>query len=135
MIQAWVSPYVGLPFVDHGRGPGYDCWGLVLLVLRERYGVEAPDFGGSYSSTRDIDGVPAAFAAGEALPEWSRVDAPAEGDVVVILVAGKPMHCGVVVGANTMLHARPKTGSVVERYDRPHWGRRVEGFYRHRSRA
>lgn len=133
MIEAWVAPYVGLEFEDHGRGPRYDCWGLVRTILAEHYGVSAPDFGSVYTSTEDRDTVSQAFTNGPA-DEWVKVDHGQEGDVVILLVAGKPMHCGLVVGPNTMLHARPKTGSCIENYDRPAWNRRVEGFYRHRSR-
>lgn len=42
----WWSGYVGLPFVDGGRGPlGYDCWGLVRAVYSDRLGVGLPSYG------------------------------------------------------------------------------------------
>jgi cell wall-associated NlpC family hydrolase len=43
MIPNWAAQYVGLPFRDKGRArTGLDCYGLVVLVLREQFGVEVP---------------------------------------------------------------------------------------------
>ena len=42
----WTSRYVGIPFVDGGRGiDGLDCWGLFLLVYLEQFGIELPSYG------------------------------------------------------------------------------------------
>jgi cell wall-associated NlpC family hydrolase len=133
-MQPWVESYVGLEFGDHGRGPTYDCWGLVKTVLREQYGVTAPDFGTDYTHTEDRDTVVGAFGA-RATDEWVKVEDCQEGDVIILTIAGKPMHCGIVIGPRQMLHIRPSVGSCIESYDRPIWQRRIEGFYRHRSRV
>lgn len=133
MIPAWVDKYVGLPFADHGRGPEYDCWGLVRHVLLEQFGLVLPDYGSTYSSTNDKMTLPDAFRNGLA-EEWRKVQDPHEGDIIILNLAGRPMHCGILVGDGCMLHARPTTGSVVESYERLAWIRRVDGFYRNRTR-
>lgn len=133
MIPAWVAPYVGLPFQDHGRGPAYDCWGLVKMVLREHYAIQAPDFGDLYEDSHDRVGIPTAFNVGP-VEDWRRVDFPQEGDVVILRVKGRPMHCGLVVGSGYMLHAHPENGSCLEPFDSHRWTRRIDGFYRHASR-
>jgi len=131
---AWAAPYVGIPFRDRGRDrSGLDCWGLVVLVARERYRVELPDLSGEYAGTRDRVGIPAAVES--QLPAWDRIPrgSEAEGDVVLFREAGRPGHCGIVLGGGLMLHARAGTGSCVEGYGRPAWSGRVEGFYRRRG--
>jgi cell wall-associated NlpC family hydrolase len=133
VIPAWVSPYVGLPFSDHGRGPEYDCWGLVRLVWSEHYHLQLPDFGDAYTYTTD-PAIAGAFHQGtvEHGLELVSLGEEQEGDILLITAGGKPMHCGLVVDPPFMLHARPKVGSCVESYERPYWNRRIGGFYRPR---
>jgi len=133
MIPDWVASYVGLPFKDHGRDlEGLDCWGLVRFILKQHYGIDTPDFGSNYSDTDDTVSVPQAIKGG--LPgTWLSTASPQAGDLIIIAIAGKPMHCGMVVAPGYMLHCVPNPGSCIESYDRPKWKRRVEGIYRHRS--
>jgi len=134
VIPAWVGKYVGSDFASHGRGPDeFDCWGLVRWVLLREYGIEAPDFGEEYEHPTDAEGIPKAIETGKA--GWCRVSDAREGDVVVLNVYGKPMHCGVVVSPGFMLHTRRGVGSCVESYERPLWKPRLEGVYRHRARC
>jgi cell wall-associated NlpC family hydrolase len=51
---AWASDYIGLPFLVRGRDArGCDCWGLVRLVLGERFGIEVPSYAGDYETIED----------------------------------------------------------------------------------
>jgi hypothetical protein len=45
--------YVGLQYGFKGRGPTYDCYGLVILVYREMAALELPSFAESYTSDDD----------------------------------------------------------------------------------
>ncbi len=40
----WVQDYVGLPYLAGGRGPAWDCWGLVVEVYKNELGVQLPDW-------------------------------------------------------------------------------------------
>ena len=127
----WVGAYVGLPFEEHGRGPAFDCWGLVRQVLADQYKIAMPDYSGTYVTTNDRDSIPREIT--KAAATWDKVESAQEGDVIIISVAGKPMHCGLVLRPGYMLHCRDNVGSCVENYDRPQWSSRIEGIYRYRS--
>ena len=131
-IPGWAGDYVGLPFAEHGRDrTGVDCWGLVRLVLGERFGVALPCHGTDYRSTLDADGL-GALIAREMRPAWRPVDGPGRaGDVALLRLRGAPMHVGVVVAPGVMLHVEQGIDSVIERSDGLRWKKRLLGIYRH----
>ncbi|GAA0694598.1 C40 family peptidase [Dyella marensis] len=130
MIPAWAGPYVGLPYADKGRTrDGADCWGGVRLVLAEVFGLLLPDYGDAYPSAEDRAAVAGAVAAGLAAG-WEPVSAPAAGDLLILRIAGRPWHCGILVTADRFLHWPPRATSCIERLDSPQWARRIEGVYR-----
>jgi cell wall-associated NlpC family hydrolase len=121
--------YVGTLFREKGRGPYYDCWGLARVVLRDQYGIEdLPDYVDSYLSCRDKVSVSAAVRDG-LMFGWRKVDKPQPGCLVILMLAGRPWHCGVMVASNVMLHTTEGTGAVIERIDSLQWKNRIEGFY------
>lgn len=137
MIPAWCGPYVGLPYADKGRDrAGADCWGGVRMVLVEVFGQTLPDYGDAYTRAEDHESVCHAVEAGLA-DGWCVADSPAAGDLVIVNLAGRPWHCGVMVNALQFLHWPPpnKQGvqqlSCVERLDSMHWAARKKRFYRH----
>ena len=42
------SAFVGLPWEDRGRGPAYDCWGLVVAAFKAGAGIELPSHADEY---------------------------------------------------------------------------------------
>ena len=142
-VPAWVAGYIGIPFADKGRTrAGCDCWGGVRLALAEQFGIALPDYCDAYRNAHDHDSVSAAVRAG-LRDGWSMVDgAPQCGDLLVIKIAGRPWHCGLMVSPTRFLHwpTQPdrRTGketgtSCIERLDALIWRRRIEGIYRHAS--
>jgi cell wall-associated NlpC family hydrolase len=126
--------YIGIPFRERGRDrEGCDCWGLVRLVLAERFGVLLPSFDG-YGSVRDRERIRALIE--DDLPAWTEVGGRERaGDVVLLRVGGRPLHVGLVISPGTMLHIEAGIDACLERYDRLPWCRRVLGVYRHRELA
>jgi cell wall-associated NlpC family hydrolase len=128
------SRFVGVPYLDKGRSPsGWDCYGLYCYVMREVHGVTVPSHSDSYSTAELDQSVAAAFDAGR--HGWRSV-APGdeqEGDGVVFNLAGRPLHCGLVIEPGTMLHALKGRDTVIERYRTLAWQKRIEGFYRWNS--
>lgn len=99
----WCDRYVGLPFVRDARGPEfYDCYGLVVAVLRDQFGREAPEPSDDRAA-------------------WTPVaaDAVQPGDVLVF--RGDELHVGLVVSDEWMLHARQRVGVELARWRRAPW--------------
>lgn len=135
-IPAWVSDYVGLPWRGKGRDrEGLDCYGILRLVLAERFAVALPSHDGvGFETGGDCTDL-AAFLEAEA-KAWRPLaldEAPRAGDGVLLRVRGHPIHVGVVVAPGWMLHIEHGIDSVVERYDGPRWAKRVIAIYRHEA--
>lgn len=136
-VAAWAAPYVGLPYRDKGRGPdAWDCWGGVRMVFADVFGLHLPDYGDAYRDGDDWASIAATVRAGLA-DGWDRVERPEAGDLLVLRIAARPWHCGVMVNEGQFLHWPPpgRDGrqqlSCIERVSDQRWMRRIEGFYRH----
>ena len=128
----WSDAYTGIPFRADGRTrEGLDCWGLVVMVYRERLGVSLPEFPGAYPDESPESLRTAAGVAREERKRWTRVESPRPYDVALLRLQGLPCHVGVVVSKTAMLHAMAGIESCVERFTGPHWKDRIEGFYRY----
>ena len=133
--QPKIDDLIGKPFRDDGRGPeGYDCYGLVMEVMR-RYGVELPDYGlpGPEHTPAAIDA-----AATTARPDWVEIPSPIPGCLVAIAYPypGLISHVGVVIDADRFIHARAATGGVtIDRLSSPAWRKRIRGYYKYAGPA
>lgn len=120
--------YVGIPYRAEGRDWwGCDCWGLVVLVYRERLGIELPTHAG-YVDPLSAD---AADAVSTGKLAWRPVESPQPMDGVLFRIKGRPHHIGLVIREGWMLHTAAGKDSCIEPYTRPYWSARVEGFYRY----
>ena len=145
-LPPWVADYVGLPWKVLGRDrDGLDCYGLVRLVLAEKFAITLPALDGGWTNERrvlDLDRL-AAFIGGAvaeccAHHRWHAVDsadAPRAADVAKFLLHGRPIHVGLVVGQTWFLHVREGADSAVERLDGRMWRTRLICLYRHGSLA
>lgn len=137
-FPAWVNDYIGIPFKERGRTlDGVDCWGLVALILREQFDILVPSYSDEYESTTDC-GTISELIKREAGAWWTVPLNDAQiGDVIVMRVAPVghiyATHIGVVVEKNWMIHIEKNINVVLDRYNRPRWGKRVVGIYRHDS--
>ncbi|MDT8895490.1 NlpC/P60 family protein [Halomonas sp. I1] len=122
-----VSEYIGLPFAPGGRGPRYDCWGIVRRVYADHLGIELPLHTG-YADTL-TDDTSRLMVAGRA--DWREVADPEPYDVVMFNVDGRPNHIGLVIGDGWMLHATRHKDACIERYRGIYSQDRIEGFYRY----
>ncbi len=83
-MQHWSSRFIGLPHSPSGADrSGVNCWTLVVLVYRERFGVTLPTYLDrlvSFEETAEIAALMSCEAAGA---PWSKATDAAEGDVVL----------------------------------------------------
>lgn len=125
--MADLSPYVGIPYRIGARGPdAVDCAGLVMKFYRERLGIELPDFFyGDDISREEMAG----FAdRGMKSGQWSLVDQPQFGDVLVFRMFGQPTHVGIYIGGGDFLHSIEGKDSCIERLST--WYARLIGVLR-----
>ncbi|MGN6234990.1 C40 family peptidase [Dyella sp.] len=130
-LPPWAAAYIGVPYVDKGRSAtGVDCWGLAVRVYREVFHRELPDCSTAYANGEDWSGIAAEIERVRGTG-WCRTEQPHMGDIVVLAIAGRPWHCGVMLNSLAFLHASPGDSVVWDRLDNPRWSRRIEGIYRH----
>lgn len=129
-MSTQLADFVGVPFADHGRAGGFDCWGLARLALLSCRGIHLPDYGNGYADMADHDGISNAIRDGLA-QGWERVTDPRAFDLVIFNIAGQPRHVGLMVGPTKFLHAPEGSTSRIEHTDDRMWHKRIEGFYRY----
>ncbi len=132
-VPFWVGKYIGIPFKEHGRTErGLDCWGLVRLVFREEYSIELPSIH-TYSDTKDdVAGMKAAIEKEQ--KKWipiEDIEDAIDGDVLILRMAGHPIHVGLVVGDGEFIHAYEGQNVVKENYQSRRWKNKVVNVYRH----
>jgi cell wall-associated NlpC family hydrolase len=130
----WCNRFIGLPYEDGARGPDkFDCWGIAMLILGERFGVAVPAYEGIGWTRHDQAGraVTADTIRREAL-DWDEVTEERAGDIVVLRIMAAPLHVGVVVTPGWMIHGAHDADSALERYDGLFWHNRVDRFVRPR---
>lgn len=133
---AWCADYVGLPYEEGGRGPDkFDCWGVAMLVAREQFGLPVPDYDGVHwgpGHRGNIINTARVIADEAAGYDEVRPGFEEPGDFIVLSIAGRPLHVGVVAVPGWMIHGTDGADSALERYDGMVWRCRVEAFYRRR---
>ncbi|OAO02719.1 C40 family peptidase [Roseovarius indicus] len=131
--MSWAGRYIGLPFVDGGRGPGaVDCWGLVRLVFAQERGIDLPTYG--EISAKQLLAITRAIEAGQEAPEvWRQVETPEAFDVAVMRSGSswRPCHVGVMVDRKRVLHVEKASSACLEHVTDQLMKHRITGFWRH----
>lgn len=99
-MSHWALHYIGLPWEYGSEGPdSFDCWGFIRTVQRDRFGVYMPAIPApsSWAEARDMINNNAERS------NWEQVDAPSEGDLVLMARNRRPVHIGVLILANGIL--------------------------------
>jgi cell wall-associated NlpC family hydrolase len=106
-MSHWADQYVGLPWIAGER----DCWSFFRQVQAAHFGRQVPaidvDALNRLESTRT-------FADHAERAEWAEVQAPQEGDAVLMARSRHPSHIGVWVNGG-VLHAVQGVGVVWQR--------------------
>ena len=129
-----LEKYVGIPWKINGIDfDGCDCRGIIYLFYKNEYGILLHEFDNiDYKGNRDS--LKSLVHQEDYYKNWSEVDNPKLGDVIVIRNFNIPAHLGLVVSKGRMLHAYTDIPSVIESYTSPIWKNKIDGIYRHESR-
>ena len=109
-MPSWIDNYVSIPYME------VNCWGLVVLIYKEMYGLDLTD-------KED---------QGELIREgfWIEVKDDVRTGDVILFKRDKGAHVGLLIDANYMIHADEVCGSVIERWTARNWIHSVNGIYR-----
>lgn len=135
MIPKELADYCQVPFVAGGRDPsGWDCYGLVWYIGKQHFGLELPSYKGQYDTDFNFDAI-GELVENEKTYEWSNIEDGQEvpGDLVLMRMRGHPVHVGLVVDKNYMIHVLKRNGTVVQNYTGVLWKKRLMGFWRYDS--
>lgn len=134
MAERWAEKYLGIPWVSRGQDwSGVDCYGLLVLVFREEFGVSIPTFPEvdprEIPEERWAEVVDAAWSEGKE-EFWEPVSGDRKvGDAVELVLLGRP-HCGVMVSGTEMLHASEGVGVHIVSVIRGGFCRRILNTFR-----
>ena len=121
-LDEWQRRAIDVPFVPLGRDyDGWDCYGLAVAAYRDVLGVMLPDF--DYPSVRDFTNIANIFTT-QIAPAWQSSDG-AVMDVACIFRRGLPIHAGLVVSGNRIMHVEHGIATCHE----PKTRFRIEGYY------
>lgn len=127
-----INDYIGLPFDENGIGPHYfNCWSLVVHVAKNEFGITYPSYSEQYSTPLDYEELNN-LISGESKTNWVEVPLGQErpGDVIILRLRGIPIHAGLVIRKNKMLHVYKGIETTIDDYSRMMWKNRIDGIYR-----
>jgi cell wall-associated NlpC family hydrolase len=128
-----VKKYIGIPYVSQSESfEGCECYSICRLFSRTELGVELPDHSQLYADASITKDVQSAFEAWDETlsSDWTEVDEPAIGDVIIFNFYGLPTHVAIYVGNNKCLHATEGVGSYLAELYGSAWERRMKGIMR-----
>lgn len=130
----WYAKYVGIPFVDGDRDfNGIDCWRLVCLVYEQERQIILPDYGDI--SALELRQVAELISRDAYAEPWIEVVPSSVNafDVAVMHKRREPVHVGIMVGREQMIHVEEKTATVMISIKHPSVAFRSINFFRHRK--
>ena len=139
MADIDLSKYIGLEFKEGGRDwSGVDCYGLMGLFLRTEFNILIDDCSDEYDSLDYSEPAVREQISGlldGGMDDWQPVYEQQAYDGILLSIAGRPLHVGIVIDKRYMLHIEKGINACLERYDTAQWKSRIIGFYRHKNMA
>ena len=130
MIPQWASKYIGIPYKSKGRTKeGMDCLSIIETIFKEQFNIILPDY--NHVASDDLDNVSKHMIEEGNSGRWIKIDKPESNCIVLINIAGFPVHVGFVLDDNFMLHSLKGHNSGIEKYTGMKWNKRIDGFYRY----
>jgi cell wall-associated NlpC family hydrolase len=108
MTATEANAYIGLPWVDGGRGPeSFDCWGLLRWIQEKHFDLVLPALPSVPDATREL------YRAQMESGAWSVITRPVHGCGALLRGGDRP-HVGVYLDLDGggVLHAQQGVGVV-----------------------
>lgn len=132
-VPGWCARFIGVPYREDGHGfDGANCAGLVHLVLKHRAGVEIDPH--ADVSAADIERASTLLEMAAISDLWLPV-AGKPRPLDVALLRGTPLHTGIIVAEDLLLHVWRAPASMVMNVNNPRIRHRIMSFYRHKALA
>jgi len=133
MSDGWFSDadlarWGAVPYRSGGRDlTGWDCWGCVAWIGRERFGADHGQLAGAYADAVTETDVVAQLVRAR-LPAYQAQPSAAPGLVGLMSVAGERVHVGLAISPRLLIHALDGAGTL---FSAPgdRWWRRVVGWF------
>lgn len=135
--------YIGIPYKHLGRDRrGIDCYGLVVLLYREKLGVELYDPDIDYTQGKDacnyllaFEG-PNSYIIEDIYKLWKPVTDLEKYDVLLFNTCSDtpgPTHSGVYIGEGKFIHCTRHFPVTIHRMAL--WSEKFHSAYRYKERA
>ena len=133
-LLSQAAPFVGVPYLLHGRDPGgWDCWGCDHYLRELWLGKATPSWADAYSVFDCASAARMAETAErlilERMSAWTRVP-PRPGAVILLTAFDRAAHVGLMLDEHNFIHAFSRaTGTAINSTREPRWRHRERGCY------
>ena len=130
MIAKWVNKYVGIPYRVKGLTlDGCDCFSLIDIILRKEFNIKLPMY--EHLDTVEMDTTSEYIEIQK--DGWIKLSKPEPNSIILLNICGYPVHMGLVLDDEYMIHSLKGHDSVIEKFTGMKWNKRTEGFYRYEA--
>lgn len=122
---------MSVPYKHKGRTlkDGLDCYGLILIWYKFKFGIELIDINEDYEKLWAIKGKN--YFIENYHKQWIKVSEQKIDEVILYKnKRGIVNHGGICMGNDRFLHAC-RAGVVINRICDPQWNKRIDGYYRY----
>lgn len=128
-----IAQYIGIPYARGGRDTtrALDCWGLAIHFYENEFGITLPKYDYINTSKESIDVSSEKLIETGCYRNFKTVETSKLGDLALFRIGAHPIHIGIIIDSDNMLHTFDKAGSTVERFTGLKWKSRLVSFHRH----
>jgi len=123
-----IIPYIGREY----SVPECDCWSLIREFSIKELNRWLPQY--MYSIEDVVSDAAVLMHAETALGNnWTKVEKPECGDVILFRIKGAVCHAGMYIGNGDFLHTLKGRNSTLENLRDGNWRNRTFGFFRYKN--